>query len=192
MKSLFDSAAGQTDDLTNLAGEVVFAPKELKVAQDLSERLGYATISGRTRSRPSGLSSGRRSLSESDHRRALMLPQELTQMAADRLIVLRAGLPPVRGRKIAYYREHAFQARLRPAPVIGPRPINPPVRASLPMDVISTGEAIALHEIDPLLREAGLAPPPPRGASEAEVASWVDQFIDGVAPPLPVLEASHG
>ena len=120
-----------------------------------------------------------------------MLPQELIQMAADRLIVLRAGLPPVRGRKIAYYRERAFQVRLRPAPVIGPRPINAPARGRLPKDD-TTGEPMALHEIDPLLREAGLTPPPPRGASEAEVASWVDQFIDGVAPPLPVLEASHG
>jgi type IV secretion system protein VirD4 len=178
--------------IANCGAEVVFAPKELKVAQDLSERLGYATVSGRTRSRPSGLSSGRRSLSESDHRRALMLPQELIQMAADGLIVLRAGLPPVRGRKIAYYRERAFQARLRPAPVIAPRPIDAPAPANHLMDIASPAEPIAPDQIEPMLREAGLAPPPPRGASEAEVASWVDQFIDGVTPPLPVLEASRG
>jgi type IV secretion system protein VirD4 len=178
--------------IANCGAEVVFAPKELKVAQDLSERLGYATISGRTRSRPSGLSSGRRSLSESDHRRALMLPQELIQMAADRLIVLRAGLPPVRGRKIAYYRERAFKSRLRPAPVVAPRSIPEPVRAAPRTGDVSTAEAFAPVQIDPWLREAGLVPPPPRGASEAEVAAWVDQFIDGAAPPVPVLEPSHG
>jgi hypothetical protein len=60
------------------------------------------------------------------------------------------------------------------------------------MDIVSPAEPIALDQLEPMLREAGLAPPPPRGASEAEVASWVDQFIDGVTPPLPVLEASHG
>ena len=49
-------------------------------------------------------------------RRALMLPQELMQLPADELIVLKAGTPPIRGRKIAYHRERAFNARVIPAP----------------------------------------------------------------------------
>lgn len=76
------------------------------MAQDLSERLGYWTYQGRSRSRPSGLSGGHRSISESDQRRALM-PQELIQMPADRLIVLRARMSPVRGSKIVYWRSNA-------------------------------------------------------------------------------------
>jgi len=100
---------GVTEEiLTNCGLEVVFAPKELKVGQDLSERLGYYTYRARSRSRPSGLAAGRRSLTDSDQRRALTLPQELMQPPADRLIVLKAGLPPGWARKIVYYRDRAF------------------------------------------------------------------------------------
>ena len=55
-----------------------------------------------------------------------MLPQELIQMAANRLIVLRAGSPPVRGQKIAYYRERAFLSRVVPPPGVQPRPVAEP------------------------------------------------------------------
>ena len=87
--------------MTNCGVEIVFAPKELKIAQELSDRLGAYTTDGRSRSRPTGLSRGRRSTTVSDQRRALMLPQELMQLPQAALIVLKAGLPPVRGRKIA-------------------------------------------------------------------------------------------
>ncbi len=53
------------------------------------------TVRSPARSRPTGLSRGHRSVSESDQRRALMLPQELMKLPSDDLIVLKAGLPPV-------------------------------------------------------------------------------------------------
>jgi type IV secretion system protein VirD4 len=104
------------------APEVAFAPKELKVAQDLSERLGYWTYKGRSTSRPTGLSSGRRTIIQSDQRRALMMPQELIQMPSDQLLVLRASMAPVRASKIVYWRERAFAARVAPPPVVEPYP----------------------------------------------------------------------
>lgn len=66
--------------MTNCGIELVFAPKELKIAHELSDRLGFYTMDGRSRSRPAGLSPGRRSTTVSDQRRALMLPQELMQL----------------------------------------------------------------------------------------------------------------
>ncbi|MFT4953675.1 MAG: type IV secretion system protein VirD4 [Brevundimonas sp.] len=163
--------------LTNCGLEIVFAPKELKVAQDLSERLGYYTYRARSRSRPSGLAAGRRSLTDSDQRRALMLPQELMQMHADRLIVLKAGLPPVRARKIVYYRERAFVDRLRPAPVVSPTPRSatpPPSSLAEPeLDFDSLALALAAE---------GLAPPPV-DASEGAFGDWIDRMIDTAAPP---------
>jgi type IV secretion system protein VirD4 len=179
--------------IANCAAEVVFAPKELKVAKDLSERLGYATVQGRTRSRPSGLSSGRRSLSESDQRRALMLPQELLQMPADRLIVLKAGSPPIRGRKIVYWRERAFTHRLRPAPAVPPHPrtATPPPAAPPPTPQADQDDPLTLAMVVPLLEDAGLEPPPPQGAAPAEVEAWVERFIDAAADrPFP--ETRHG
>ena len=63
--------------MTNHAVEVVFAPKEQDVANELSERIGYDTVKARSRSGPKGLTMRSTSETVSEHRRALMLPQEL-------------------------------------------------------------------------------------------------------------------
>jgi type IV secretion system protein VirD4 len=110
--------------LANCGVEITFAPKELKVAQELSDRLGYYTYGARSRSRPTALATGRRTTTESDQRRALMLPQELMQMSKDELIVLRAGVLPIRGRKIVYYDSPDFRGRIIDAPEIKPRPLT--------------------------------------------------------------------
>lgn len=174
--------------LSNCGLEIAFAPKELKVAHDLSERLGYWTYRTRSRSRPSGLSAGRRSLSESDQRRALMMPQELIQMPADRLIALRAGLPPVHGRKIAYWRERAFAARVLPSPAIMPHgaPAGPygVTTSARPSDLPGQDD-LTLDLVIPALEAEGLEPPA-RGASEAEVEAWVDRFIEASVQPREV------
>ena len=156
--------------MTNCGVEIVFAPKELKIAQELSDRLGAYTTDGRSRSRPTGLSRGRRSTTVSDQRRALMLPQELMQLPQAALIVLKAGLPPVRGRKIAYFRERAFQRRLRPAPDLAPvaAPASPPVLEEDPMDFDVIARAFAAE---------GLPPPLP-GADEGAVGAWLDRVVD--------------
>lgn len=112
-------------DITSNCGvEIAFGFKELRVAQELSERLGFYTYAGRSRSRPAGLARGHRSMTESDQRRALMLPQELMQMPPHQLLVLRANMPPVRGVKITYWREPVFRRRITAAPV---PPIHPGV-----------------------------------------------------------------
>lgn len=169
--------------IANCGVEIAFAPKELKVAQDLSERLGYWTYQGRSKSRPSLLSTGRRSISESHQRRALLMPQELIQMLAQDLIVLRAGLPPVRGRKIAYWRERAFAERVRPAPVVPPRGGGTVATgyADPAPEAAGGADDLTLDLVVPALDAAGLEPLPPQGASEAEVEAWVDRFIDASA-----------
>ena len=61
--------------MTNHAVEVVFAPKEQDVANELSERIGYDTVKAHSRSGPKGLATRSTSETISEHRRALMLPQ---------------------------------------------------------------------------------------------------------------------
>jgi len=164
--------------MTNCGIEVVFAPKELKVAQDLSERLGYQTAAGRSRSRPVGLGAGRRSTTVSEQRRALMLPQELMQLPDRALIVLKAGLSPVRGRKIVYYREPAFQRRLRPAPDIPPAPLpSAPPAPSEPREE----DSMDFDAIARAFAAEGL-PPPSVGADEAAVGAWLDRVVDAALP----------
>lgn len=179
--------------MANCGVEIAFAPKELKVAQDLSERLGTWTYAGQTKSRPALLSTGHWSTTESDQRRPLMLPQELIQMPSNRLLVLKAGMPPVRAEKIVYWRDKAFARRVIAAPVVlphlgaGTSPIAPDTGAG-PPDIKASVR-------DPLTLDLGLAPlpldvPPLReGATEAEVEAWVEHFIDASAQPREVNHA---
>jgi type IV secretion system protein VirD4 len=178
--------------MANCGVEIVFAPKEIRVAQDLSERLGYWTYPGRSNSRPTALSTGRRSMTESDQRRALMLPQELIALPDDQLIVLRAGLPPVRGRKLLYYRTRDLRRRVSAPPAIPaePVPIVGPGTAAVisPTPAASSGKVEAT-EMEPasgnlislMLDEADLDDAPPEPASEAEVRAWADAYIDRAA-----------
>lgn len=104
--------------MANCGVEVVFAPKDIRLAQALSERLGYLGQRSASRSRPLGLGLGRRSVTESEQRRALMLPQELIALPEDQLIVLRSGIPPVRARKLRYYQSAAFKRRVGAPPIL--------------------------------------------------------------------------
>jgi len=175
--------------IANCGVEIAFAPKELKVAQDLSERLGYWTYLGRSSSRPAGLSSGRRSTTESDQRRALMMPQELITMAAEQLIVLRAGMAPVRGLKITYWRERAFAARVRPPPMVPPHPGF--AAAQVKAAAAASGAARSQPRggdndlrMDLGGRDAdvdGSRPLPRKGAGAREMESFVDQHLRGPA-----------
>lgn len=169
------------DILTNCAVEIVFGPKELKVAQELSERLGYYTYSARSRSRPMGLGTGRRSTTTSDHRRALMLPQELLQLSPEALIILKAGALPVRGAKIRFYRDRRFTRRQRPAPVQPVLIAETPHRAA-PAEPAFPADDMEVLDMDYEAIVRGFTeqgcPPPQAGASESEVADWLDRMVD--------------
>jgi type IV secretion system protein VirD4 len=150
----------------------------LKVAQDLSERLGAYTYRAQSSSRPTLFGRGHRSTSESDQRRLLRLPQELLQMRSEELIVLKAGLPPVRGRKIVYYRERVFRRRLCPPPALPvlAMPADAPAEVRLdPLTLVLTPDEIAAA--------ADVVPLPPVGASPEAVAAWVDRYVDAMAQP---------
>jgi type IV secretion system protein VirD4 len=110
--------------------------------------------------------------------------QELLQMPADRLLVLHAGVPPIRGRKIVYWRDRAFTRRIQPPPPVAARPIAAPPPAADPLALDLAPLVVAEAE--------GLAPlPPVVGASPEAVEEWVDRYLDATAT-IPTLEADHG
>ena len=106
--------------VANCGVEVAFTPKELRVANELSERIGYVGQESVTRSLTINGWLANRSKSISEQRRALMLPQELMQFPADRLILLRGGIPPIIGDKIFYFKSRFFKRRAFPPPVVPP------------------------------------------------------------------------
>jgi type IV secretion system protein VirD4 len=97
--------------ITNHALQIVYAPREQQDANDYSEMLGYTTV------RKDSFTRGREfSRSESEERRALMLPQELKAIGFDKEIFFYEGIPnPVLCDKIKYFKDKYFTERLFPA-----------------------------------------------------------------------------
>ncbi|WP_157489333.1 type IV secretory system conjugative DNA transfer family protein [Lysobacter sp. Root916] len=96
--------------ITNHALQIIYAPREQQDANDYSDMLGYTTV------RKQNVTRGREfSRSESEERRALMLPQELKAMGFDTEVFLYEGIPhPVKCDKIKYYQDKYFTSRLLP------------------------------------------------------------------------------
>lgn len=108
-----------TDEIVaNCGVEIIFTPKELRVANELSERIGYVGRASTTRSLTINGLFANRSKSISEQRRALLLPQELLQFPADELLLLRGGMPPIGGKKLRYFANSVFKKRLAPPPDI--------------------------------------------------------------------------
>ncbi len=119
--------------VANCGVEVAFTPKELRVANELSERIGYIGQESISRSQQLEGLFGNRSRTVTDQRRALMLPQELMQFPTCKLMLLRGGIPPIIGDKIFYFKSRFFRKRTYPPPHVQPieRGIavqSPPVR----------------------------------------------------------------
>lgn len=113
--------------ITNNALQIVYAPREQQDANDYSEMLGYTTV------RRQNITRGREfSRSESEEKRALMLPQELKALGADREVILYEGLAhPALCSKIRYYRERRYVKRLLPRIEIPPLQIGAPAPRNL-------------------------------------------------------------
>lgn len=94
--------------ITNHALQIVYTPREQQDANEYSEMLGYTTV------RKKNVSKGReRSVSHSEERRALMLPQELKGMSQNEEIIIYEGMAyPAKVSKIRYYQDKLFTSRL--------------------------------------------------------------------------------
>ena len=108
--------------VANCGVEVAFTPKELRVANELSERIGYVGQESVTKSLTIHGILANPSKSMSDQRRALLLPQELMQFPEGELLLLRGGIPPIHGDKIRFYADGLFRSRIVAAPVVPPIP----------------------------------------------------------------------
>lgn len=113
---------GADEIVANCGVEIAFTPKELRVANELSDRIGYIGQEAVTRSLTIHGILANRSKSMSDQRRALLLPQELMQFPASEMLIMRGGMPPIRGVKIRYFEDSHFTPRLTTAPSVAPIP----------------------------------------------------------------------
>ena len=98
--------------LSNMACQVMFAPRTDSDARDYSEMLGNETVKGKSTSRNRGKGGGG-SVSLSDQKRELMLPQELKQMDENKEIISYQAFKPIMCDKIKYYLEPVFEDRMK-------------------------------------------------------------------------------
>lgn len=116
--------------LKSMGARVVFAPNDVDDAKEISEELGTTTVRTRSWSRPwFGGRRDRGSVTTSERPRPLLLPQEVKELGAHRQIIFCENVRPILARKIRYYTDSAFRARLRPAPA---QPVPPGLRAADP------------------------------------------------------------
>ena len=106
--------------MKSLAVRIAYAPKDFGEANELSQELGNTTVRVKTVSKPlfdlfdrNGRS---RSVSVSEQRRPLMLPQEIKELGRDHEILIYEGLRPVLAKKNRYFQDRRLRCRLFPPP----------------------------------------------------------------------------
>jgi len=108
---------------TNHGLQILYAPREQRDADEYSAMLGHFTERATSRGRSRSFSQhGHTSISrtESEQRRALLLPQEFKELGPERLVVICENCKPILAEKIRYHRDPTFIHRLRPPPVVPP------------------------------------------------------------------------
>lgn len=143
--------------LKSLAARIVFAPKDFADAREISDELGVTTVRARTVSRPLfelGDSKGRRSrsVSVSEQRRPLLLPQEVKALGSRQALIFYEGLWPIRCKKLRYFEDARFRARLLPPPIVAPAPAIVPAPTSPAAGAMD--DAIGTQTPAPIIREA--------------------------------------
>ena len=118
--------------LKTMAARIFFAPSHMEDATEISNELGFTTVKAKSVSRPAfGVFGPHRtrhaSVSTSDQKRALLLPQEVKEIGVNREIIVAENMRPILCKKLCYYRVPSFLERLRAAPIV-PRvpPVDPP------------------------------------------------------------------
>lgn len=107
--------------MKSLAARIVYAPKDVAEATEISQELGFTTVKAHTHSRPiltvaDSKGQRHRSVSVSEQKRPLLLPQEVKELGKNREILFYEGVRPILARKNRYYRDPLFRKRLFPPP----------------------------------------------------------------------------
>jgi type IV secretion system protein VirD4 len=107
--------------LDNCHVRVAFAPNDERTAKRLSDALGTATEERLQRNL-----SGRRfsawlshtTISHQETARPLLTPGEILQLPQNESLIFLSGIPPIRARKLHYFRDRNFLKRCLPAPAL--------------------------------------------------------------------------
>jgi type IV secretion system protein VirD4 len=142
---------GSETMLKSLAARIVFTPKDMADAREISEELGNTTVKVKSYSRPQmGLGERKRqnTVNESEQRRALLLPQEIKELGKDQALIFYEGLPPIRCQKIRYFKDRRFTVRLHPPPAVASPEPQPDDKPAAPHGLLATYESAEGRSIE--------------------------------------------
>lgn len=154
----------------NCGAEIMFGTDDPELTREISERLGYNTVSSVSRSQSGSLFSrkGNDSTTTSDQRRALMLPQEIRALSRQKCIILSPGMQPILADRILYYKDRTFIRLLMAPPEVKPiadaeasKPVAPMAPPSAPQLVAPVPEPLDR------CRPAPVSPAPGEATEEA-------------------------
>ena len=108
--------------LDNCHVRVTFATNDERTAKRISDALGTATELRAQRNYAGHRLSpwlGHLMVSRQESARPLLTPGEVMQLPSDEEIVMVAGVPPIRAKKLRYYEDSNFTRRVCPPPELG-------------------------------------------------------------------------
>ncbi|MCJ8159157.1 conjugal transfer protein TraG [Sphingomonas sp. LaA6.9] len=205
--------------LDNCHVRIAFATNDERTAKRVSDALGTATEQRAMRNY-----AGHRlapwlahvMVSRQETARALLTPGEVMQLAASDELVLVSGLSPIRAKKLRYFKEPAFRARVLPPPVLSldgyadcpkPRVDDWAGRISAPDErlladfeefAVETADGGMKQERQPGLAEDAAPRPTPLttsdklGIDEDDANPGADARAMNVARGVAVVTAAHG
>jgi len=113
LKGIYEES-GMNSFLSNSTYRITFAANNMETANLISQLLGNKTATQISYNKPKylDLNPGARSLHLSETQRALLLPQEVIQLPRDEQIILIESQPPIKSKKIFYFKDKFFTKRL--------------------------------------------------------------------------------
>jgi type IV secretion system protein VirD4 len=107
--------------LDNCHVRMTYAANDDRTAKRISDLVGLATHVKTQRSFSGGRAFGKVNESEQEHARPLLTPDEILRLPAEDVLLLVAGMPPYRARKLMYYLDERFRPRANLKPPDSPR-----------------------------------------------------------------------
>jgi type IV secretion system protein VirD4 len=156
LKGIYEEA-GMNSFLSNSYYRVTFSANNVETANLISQLIGNKTVEQYSYTKPKFFETNpqARSTNVSETQRALLLPQEVIQLPRDEEILLIESSPPIRAKKIFYYKDPFFTKRLLPQiPVPTQEPFDPRKKKEAP-------PAPPAEEPQPAQTQPSIPKPPP-------------------------------
>lgn len=127
LKGIYEEA-GMNSFLSNSYYRVTFSANNIETANMISQLVGNKTAQQSSHNKPRFIdfNPASRTMHVSETQRALILPQEVIQLPRDEEIILIESFPPVKAKKIFYFKDSFFTKRLMPpCPIPTQEPYDP-------------------------------------------------------------------